>query len=92
MYDTTMTLRTLLAAVAFVAAPAALAAGAPPTQSSSDSVSTASPTPRGTTVNRRDRVRPGQPLGPRVIEAPGAAVMMIPASFDTMQNGPFSPF
>ena len=86
-----MTLRPFISAVMILAAPAALAAVAQPNQPSSDAASASAATARGSIVNRRERVRPTLPLKPRVIEAPGAAVMMIPASFDPTQNGPFAP-
>lgn len=87
-----MTLRPFIAAFALLAAPSAMAAGDASAQPGVDTGTTATSTPSRTPQVQRkfDRVRPGTPLKPRVIEAPGAAVMMIPASFDSAM-GPFSP-
>jgi hypothetical protein len=85
-----MALRYLFAAITVLAAPVALAA-TPSGQPGTDTA-TAGVTARTTQPPRRiERTRPGTPLKPRVIEAPGAALMMIPASYDPSLPGPFSP-
>ena len=92
VYRSTMTLRPLIVGLALLTSPAALAA-TPASQPGSDTASAGTAAaPRTPQVTRKvDRTRPSL-LKPRVIEAPGAAVMMIPASFDPLQDGPFSRF
>lgn len=89
-----MTLRPLIAGTALLAATVGLAASAAsampgPTAEASTAGTGTVPTRPTQTQRRFDRLRPGVPLKPRVIEAPGAAVMMIPASFEPA-TGPFS--
>lgn len=87
-----MTLRPLLAAATLLAAPAALA-NAAWAQPGSETTTSSTATRTTQTTRKVERTRPhGTPLKPRVIEAPGAALMMIPASYDPTQNGPFSQF
>ena len=99
-YDSVMTLRPLIAATALLAASAGLATTAaaavngPTTEAAPTETSSAgrtgAPTRPSQMQRRTERYRPGVPLKRRVIEAPGAAVMMIPASFEPAM-GPFSP-
>ena len=85
-----MSLRPLIAVLTLFAAPVALAAGQPGSETTG--ASTTNAPPRTTQPQRKvERLRPAPPLAPRVIEAPGAAVMMIPASFEPA-SGPFSAF
>lgn len=85
-----MTLRPALAGIALLATLAAGVASAEP-NTETTTASNVTAVRQSQTARKNDRVRPG-PLKPRVIEAPGAAVMMIPASFDATQTGPFSRF
>ncbi len=90
-----MTLRPLIAGTALLAASVGLAATAAsaangPTAETSAVGSSGVPTRPSQMQRKTERYRPGVPLKPRVIEAPGAAVMMIPASYEPA-TGPFSP-
>ncbi len=85
-----MTLRSIIVGIALLTVPAVVATAASAQPGSE--TTTGSTTPRTTQTTRKvERTRPGTPLKPRVIEAPGAALMMIPASYDATQGGPFSP-
>ena len=93
-----MTLRPLIAGTVLLAASVGLSAAAangPTGETVSAETSTAGtsgvPNRPSQLQRRYERYRPGVPLKPRVIEAPGAAVMMIPAAFEPAM-GPFSPF
>ncbi|KQN26710.1 hypothetical protein ASE86_11655 [Sphingomonas sp. Leaf33] len=78
-----MTLRPLLAAVALLAAPAALAAdpSSPATQTADGAARSDGPT-RGAMPRKADRKQPGVPSRSRIMDAPGVALMMIPAAWD----------
>ncbi|MES2339422.1 MAG: hypothetical protein V4537_15125 [Pseudomonadota bacterium] len=88
-----MTLRPTLAAITLFALPVTCIGGVAMARPGSDTATTGGTTTVRTTQTQRkiERPRPGTPLKPRMIEAPGAAVMMIPAGYDATQTGPFSP-
>jgi len=75
-----MTLLRLTAAAALFVAPAAMAADASPASQTGDTG--ASPPAQRVSVPRKpDRRAPGGTLRPRIVDAPGAALMLIPASW-----------
>lgn len=88
-----MTLRPVLALLTLIAASSASATNAPPVTTNTDTAASTTTTSRSTQTTRKvERARPSAPLKPRMIEAPGAALMMIPASYDPSRIGPFAPF
>ncbi|HET9511942.1 MAG TPA: hypothetical protein VFO80_12415 [Sphingomonas sp.] len=80
-----MTLRHVLAAAALIAAPAAQAADPSPAAQATDVGSRVETGVRGTAARKIERKQPGIPTRPRIIDAPGAALMMIPAAWDPEQ-------
>ena len=83
-----MTLRSFLSLIGLLSAASAASA-----QPGSETTTAGTTTRPQQTARKAERTRPGTtPLKPRVIEAPGAALMVIPASYDPAQNGPFSRF
>ncbi len=83
MYDSAMTLRPLLAAAALLAAPAVQAADPSPSPQTADSAPRAENSLRAAMPRKSaERKQPGLPARPRVFDAPGVALMMIPAAWD----------
>ncbi|MFD1786254.1 hypothetical protein ACFSC3_01590 [Sphingomonas floccifaciens] len=77
-----MTLRSLLAAAALLAAPAVQAADTAPPSTGTETGSRAESGSRATMPRKPERKLPGAPIRPRIVDAPGAALMMIPAAYD----------
>ena len=84
MYHLPMTLRLTLAAAALLAAPVAQAADPSPANPNAET-STRGEAPRTSMPRKLDRKAPGTPARPRIFDAPGAALMMIPAAWNPFQ-------
>lgn len=89
VYDSAMTLRPLLAAAALLAAPAAQAADPSPATQTADSAARSDGPARGAMPRKADRKQPGVPARSRIMDAPGVALMMIPAAWDPDLAGGF---
>lgn len=85
MYDPAMTLRHLLAAAALFAAPAVQAADPSPSAQTADTSPRVESSPRAALPRKVERKQSAIPTRPRIIDAPGAALMMIPAAWDPEQ-------
>lgn len=83
-----MTLRPTLALAALIATPALAAEPSASTSAASSASQPSVETSSARTSQRRNDRRPVPPLRQRVIEAPGAAMMMIPASFSGRSANP----
>lgn len=84
-----MTLRPLFAAVALLAAPAVQAAESSTAPQTADGGQRSESSPRTALQRKAERKQPGIPTRPRIIDAPGAALMMIPAAWDPRQMDDF---
>jgi len=81
VYDLAMTLRPMLAAAVLLAAPAAQAADPSSASTTAESGTRAETSPPVAMPRKVERKQPGAPARPRIFDAPGAALMMIPAAW-----------